>query len=131
MDKRVTDLEGVLSKLRKCFSRISSIVDTIEDLLIDACNTKGVQWTQQELLWTSWTLDAFVTRIPAILPPYHRALHAHIGMVDTLRPHTLPFEQARQVINEWAAQTHLVEGGWSAQWEDICAVEIERWEAPR
>jgi hypothetical protein len=65
--------------------------------------------------------------IPAILVPYHRSLEMHKDIVETLRSHSVSFETSREALANWVAQPHLEEGGWEAQWEDLCEIEIERW----
>ena len=125
---------------------MNNLVDSIEELLVEAIKMKGITWTQYEPLWTTWSLDHFgaqdpspvihhltrssaASRISTILPPYHRALHTHVRLVETLLPDTISFEDSRDAINEWAAQRHASEGGWAVEWEDLCAVEIDRWVA--
>lgn len=51
----------------------------------------------------------------------------HTRLVDVLRSHSVSFEASRDAISEWAAQPYLEEGSWEAEWEDLCEVEIERW----
>jgi hypothetical protein len=68
-----------------------------------------------------------VITVPSILVFYHRSLQMHSRIVVTLRSHSVSFEVSREAISEWATQPHLQEGGWEAQWEDLCEVEIERW----
>lgn len=51
----------------------------------------------------------------------------HIQIVQQLRSHSVSFEVSREAINNWVAQPHLEEGSWEAQWEDLCAAEIDRW----
>lgn len=55
----------------------------------------------------------------------------HVELVDTLRSHDVSFEVSRQAIAQWVAQPYLEEGSWEAQWEDLCTVEIDRWNGPR
>lgn len=130
---------------------MNAIVDNLEALLADAHKTKGWQWVQ-EPLWTTWSLEKFgkieaffillyryvlgtdagtffspVTSVPDILIPYHRSLIMHTELVDTLRSHQVTFDVSRQAVAQWAAQPYLEEGVWESQWEDLCAVEIERW----
>ena len=68
-----------------------------------------------------------VTRIPQVLPLYHRSLTHHTELVDKLRSHSITFEDSRDVINEWAQQPWLEEGGWDTAWEDLCEAEVEKW----
>jgi hypothetical protein len=68
-----------------------------------------------------------VTRIPAILPAYHRSLALHVELVNKLRSHSITFEESRDAINQWAQQPWIEEDGWNSAWEDLCAAEIERW----
>ena len=123
-----------------------SLVDTIDELMIDAVKTRGIAWTQ-EPLWLTWSLDRFgrsstlflfrdaahlilsgvVSQIPNILYPYHRALASHSTHIANLRPHGLPFDRARIIINEWAAQEWVTEDGWDASWEELCEVEVGGW----
>ena len=55
----------------------------------------------------------------------------HTELVNTLRSHEVTFDVSRQVIAQWVARVDLEEGSWDAQWEDLCAVEIERWNGPK
>lgn len=68
-----------------------------------------------------------VTQIPAMLPAYHRSLALHVELVEKLRSHSTTFEEARNVIDQWAQQPCLEEEGWDSAWEDLCAAEVERW----
>ena len=72
-------------------------------------------------------LSALVTSISDILIPYHRSLNSHIGIVDTLRSHSVSYEASKDAVNMWVAQTWLQEDGWKARWEDICNAEVEGW----
>ncbi|KAF9518895.1 hypothetical protein BS47DRAFT_1375223 [Hydnum rufescens UP504] len=83
MEDKLEELDMVLSKLQKCFTRLVSLVDTIDELLFDAMKMRGVAWTQ-EPLWLTWSLDRFASQIPNILYPYHRALASHINQIATL-----------------------------------------------
>lgn len=65
--------------------------------------------------------------VPVMLIPYHRSLQMHSEIVSTLRSHSVSFEVSREAISRWIAQPHLEEDGWEARWEDLCEVEIERW----
>ena len=67
--------------------------------------------------------------MPDLLPPYHRSLQVHTGMVESLRSHSISFEESRKILAKWVAQTYLESDEWVAEWEDICAAEIERWNA--
>lgn len=53
----------------------------------------------------------------------------HEELVDSLRDHDLSFEDSRRILSNWVNQHHLVEDGWIAYWEDLCEVEVERWNA--
>jgi hypothetical protein len=70
-----------------------------------------------------------VTTISDILWPYRRSLEMHAELLDTLRSHDVPFETSRKVANTWAEQPHLEEDSWDAKWEDLCEVEIDRWDS--
>lgn len=133
---------------RKQFARMNSVVDNLEAVLIDATKVKGWKWVQQEPLWVTWSLENFgeycldsfilhalnvpanpVTRVPAVLKPYHRSLAFHAELVDELRSHTITFEKSREIVNKWVEQPWLEDTGWEAAWEDICEAEVERWGA--
>ena len=64
--------------------------------------------------------------MPTLLIPYHRSLQAQINIVDKLRHHSIPFEEARVLVNQWAAQAEL-DVECVTDWEDLCAVEVEKW----
>lgn len=68
--------------------------------------------------------------MPTLLPPYHRTLNDHITRAEKkiVRDYSSTFEQARAALTQWTVQTLLVEDGWAAEWEDLCAVEVEHWE---
>ena len=72
-------------------------------------------------------MSVIVSQIPNILCPYHRALASHTAHIAALRSHELPFDRARIIINEWAAQEWVTESGWDAFWEELCEVEIGGW----
>jgi hypothetical protein len=134
---------------------MSNTINGLEAVLIEAHRVKGWKWVVEEPLWVTWSLEKFgkypfpfpcgrqmqtnssdnqflflvhpVTRIPAILPRYHRSLALHVELVDGLRSHSVSFEDSRDAINEWVQQSWLANGGWNAAWEDLCEVEIEKW----
>ena len=70
-----------------------------------------------------------VTSMPNLLPPYHRSLETQIELVNSLRSHSLSFEESRGIIAKWVSQPHLEADSWVSEWEDLCAVEVERWNA--
>ncbi|KAK7049224.1 hypothetical protein VNI00_005825 [Paramarasmius palmivorus] len=147
MEKRIVELENVIAKLvghitlyiliklmqnkQKQFRKMVNTVENFEGLVVEAHKQKGWQWVEKEPLWTTWSLDKFATTIPDILGPYHRSLNEHINLVDILRKHSTPFEEARVAIAQWAAQPWLEDSSWDARWEDLCEAEIERWNSSR
>jgi len=118
----------------------------MELVLFEVHRIKGWQWVEEEPLWTSWSLHRFgmggtscaivvpshiylsVTTIPQIVRAYHRSYHMHSEIAETLRPHSVSFETSRQEINRWVAQPYLEETSWDAEWEDLCQVEVDRWQ---
>lgn len=70
-----------------------------------------------------------VTSMPNLLPPYHRSLQAQVEIVDSLRSHSLSYEESRGLVAKWGSQPHLEADSWVTEWEDICEVEIGRWNA--
>ena len=70
-----------------------------------------------------------VTAISDILWPYRRSLELHAELLDTLRSHDVSFETSRKIANTWVEQPHLEEDSWDAEWEDLCEVEIDRWDS--
>lgn len=120
-------------------------MENLEALLHETNKTKGLD-AVQEPLWTTWSLEKFgmchqtsrtdqysrfrfktATTLPDVLIPYHRSLHMHIEIVNTLRSHSVKFEVSREAINRWVTQPFLQEDGWEAFWEDLCEAEIDRW----
>jgi hypothetical protein len=77
--------------------------------------------------YSSKTHELTVSSIRGILIPYHRSLCTHTELVNTLRSHTVSFEASKEAIARWVTQSWLEEDGWEAKWEDLCSVEIERW----
>jgi len=110
---------------------MNSVIDSLEALVVEAHKAKGWKWVQEEPLWVTWPLEKFATTMPGVLIPYHRSLNTHVELVETLRGHSVSFEDSRNAIAEWVAQPWLEEDGWSAKWDDICAVEVERWNGQR
>ncbi|KAF9239667.1 hypothetical protein BU15DRAFT_46579 [Melanogaster broomeanus] len=129
MDKSITQLDTVAAKLQKQLRRMSAVVDNLEALYHEAQKTKGAKWCHEEALWVSWPLEKFVTSLADITAPYYRSLNLITELIDTLRSHSVTFEASRDAISQWVAQPYLEEDGWDAKWEDLCAVEIERWDA--
>ncbi|KAF7311606.1 Aldo-ket-red domain-containing protein [Mycena kentingensis (nom. inval.)] len=126
MEKRIAELDLVILKLQKQFRKMNAAVDGLEAVLIDAHRAKGCQWASEEPLWVTWSLEKFVTAIPALLPPYHRSLNSHIALVDTLRSHSVSFEDARDALAKWIEQPWLEDDGWEAAWEDLCTAEVDK-----
>ncbi|KAI0781080.1 hypothetical protein BD413DRAFT_600524 [Trametes elegans] len=130
MESCIEDLREVIKRLERLFQKMIKIIRNLEVLLYEVHKTKGWRFVE-EPLWVTWSLEKFVTKVPYILKPYRRSLEMHTELVEQLRPHDVTFEDSRQIIAEWQAQPHLAQGGWDAVWEDICAVEIDRWNTPR
>lgn len=119
-------------------------MDNMDSLLFEAHKTKGWKWVHEEPLWVTWPMEKFgglqcqsstgrtndivVTSVAGILVPYYRSLNMHIEVVDLLRSHSTPFDMARDALSRWSRQPWLEENGWEAQWENLCAVEVERWD---
>ncbi|KAG9318251.1 hypothetical protein JVU11DRAFT_332 [Chiua virens] len=129
MDNSIEQLDGVASKLQKLLRRMSTVLDNLEILYHEAQKTKGTRWCQEEALWVSWPLEKFVKSVADVEPPYHRSLALIKNIIDRLRTHSVTFEASRDAVSQWVEQPYLVEDGWEAKWEDLCAVEIERWDA--
>ena len=52
----------------------------------------------------------------------------HIDLVNALRSHSISFEDSRIVLTKWVSQAHLESESWNAKFEDICSVEVDRWD---
>lgn len=128
MDQCIVTLDAVIDKLQKQFRRLNILIETLESILVETCKSKGWKWVHEEPLWITWSLEKLVTSISDIVIPYHRSLHSHIGIVDTLRSHSVSYEDSKDAVNTWVAQPWLQEDGWKARWEDICSAEVEGWE---
>ncbi|KAH7889919.1 hypothetical protein F5I97DRAFT_1802333 [Phlebopus sp. FC_14] len=129
MDHCIAQLDAVTVKLQKQLRRMSAVVDNLEALYHEAQKTKGPTWCQEEPLWVSWPLQNFVLSLSDITTPYHRSLVLIVRIIDKLRSHSVTFEASRDAISQWVEQPYLKEDGWAAKWEDLCAVEVERWDA--
>lgn len=135
---------------QKQFRRMNSVIDNMEAVLIEAHKAKGWQWVHEEPLWVTWSLEKFgkysvpahsavvclqdhqtVTSVAEVIVPYHRSLNAHIDLVDTLRSHSVTFEASREVMSKWVEQPWFEGSSWDAKWEDLCEVEVERWDIAR
>jgi hypothetical protein len=125
---------------------MSAVVDNLEPLYHEAQKTKGAKWCHEEALWVSWPLEKFgmvlfcmdaslghsppiVTSLADITSPYYWSFILITDLIDRLRSHSVTFEASRDAISQWVTQPYLEEDGWDAKWEDLCAVEIERWDA--
>ncbi|THV07881.1 hypothetical protein K435DRAFT_772236 [Dendrothele bispora CBS 962.96] len=131
MDTRTAELDTVITKLERQFRKMSTVIENLEALVIDAHKNKGSAWVQQEALWVTWSLEKFATSISELLVPYHRSLENHKALVDILRFHSVSFEDSRDAVASWAQQPWLEDSGWDAKWEDICAAEVDRWSTSR
>ncbi|KAF8630381.1 hypothetical protein AX15_002940 [Amanita polypyramis BW_CC] len=129
IEKHISELDAILEKLQKLFNRMNTVIDIMEALLIDAQKTKGWKWVDEEPMWLTWSLEKFVSSFTQIIPPYHRSLVLHTQLVDKLRSNSVSFEDSREAIAKWVEQPWLEESGWDAKWEDVCTVEVERWES--
>lgn len=129
MDERIATIDLVISKLRKQFQKMSSIIDDMEALLADAHRTKGWLWVCSEPMWTTWPMEKFVTSASDILWPYRRSLELHVELLDTLRTHDVSFETSRKAANTWVEQPCLEDDSWDAKWEALCEVEVDRWDS--
>jgi hypothetical protein len=69
-----------------------------------------------------------VLSLSGLTTPYHWSLALHKEIVGTLRSHTVSFEDSRSAISQWVEQPFLIDDGWDAKWEDLCEVEVERWD---
>ncbi|KIJ44204.1 hypothetical protein M422DRAFT_60062 [Sphaerobolus stellatus SS14] len=128
MEKRLADLNALLSKLQKQFDKMVNLVDGMEAMVFEAHKTKGWKWVHEEPLWCTWTLEKFATELPSILPAYQHEMVELTELVDGLRSHDTPFERSRDILAKWVAQPHTRTQGWS-EWEDLCSVEVERWDS--
>ncbi|KIJ60636.1 hypothetical protein HYDPIDRAFT_138856 [Hydnomerulius pinastri MD-312] len=129
MDKCISQLDAVVGKLQKQLRRMAAVVDSLEALYHEAQQTKGPKWCQEEALWVSWPLEKFVVSLTDITTPYHRSLALITDIISRLRSHSVTFEASRDAISQWVEQPYLEEEGWDAKWEDLFAVEIDRWDA--
>ncbi|KAF8558476.1 hypothetical protein OG21DRAFT_1404949 [Imleria badia] len=129
MDKSIAQLDAIAAKLKKLLRRVSTVLDNLEALYHEAQRTKGARWCQEEALWVSWPLEKFVKSMADVEPPYHRSLALTKDIIDRLRSHSVTFEASRDAMSQWVEQPYLAEDGWEAKWEDLCAAEIERWDA--
>ena len=118
-------------------------MDSLEALVSEAHKAKGWAWVQSEPLWCTWTLEKFgtftntqicfsltrckATRMPDLLPPYHRSLYLHAELVNSLRSHSITFEESKSILAKWDSQPHLEADEWVQEWEDLCEVEVDKW----
>ncbi|KAF8590439.1 hypothetical protein K439DRAFT_1403467 [Ramaria rubella] len=130
MEKRLMDLDLVFLKLEKQFNKMAAMVDNLESVVYEAHKTKGWKWVQEEPLWCTWTLEKFATNIPTLLPPYHRSLYQMKELALELRSHDVSFDRSREILSKWVARPQLQIGGW-ADWEEICSIEVEKWDSAR
>ncbi|KAG6331527.1 hypothetical protein ID866_7562 [Astraeus odoratus] len=129
MEKCIAQLDAVLTKLQKQLQRMGGVVDNLEALYHEAQRTKGPRWCKEEALWVSWPLEKFILSLSNVTTPYHKSLVLLADLANQLRSHSISFETSRDIIRQWVEQPFLEEDGWDAQWEDLCAVEVEKWDA--
>jgi len=127
MEKCIESINAVVSKLKKQYSKMNTIMDNIEDIFFEACKMKGFAWAHEEPMWCTWPLEKFVNEIPALLQPYGHALQYQIDVAEDLRGHALNFEESRKLVVSWASQAHLEADDWTIDWEELCEAEIDRW----
>jgi len=131
MEKCIAELDVVVTKLQKQFCKMVAVVDNLEAVLIEVHNIKGWKWAHEQPLWVTWSLEKFVTSASQLVIPYHRSLDMHIELANSLRSHSVSFEDSRRAVLKWAEQPSLLDLGWDASLGDICHIEIERWGMPR
>ncbi len=104
---------------------MNSIIDGMEVLLADAHKAKGWHWVYLEPMWTTWPMEKFGASISKCL-----SVHSKCNTVrQSLQSLTsVSFETSRKIANTWVEQPHLEEDSWDAKWEDLCEVEIDRWD---
>ncbi|KAF7431094.1 hypothetical protein PC9H_006813 [Pleurotus ostreatus] len=146
-ENKITELESIIATLEKHFWRMNNIIDGLEALYFEVTKAKGFQWAAKEPLWTTWSLEKFGTHTDSFFlhpsrlicaccsclhsfssPGVQSALHECKIIVDTLRSHTATFEVSRDAIARWVEQPWLEEFGWGANWEELCAAEVEKWD---
>ncbi|KLO14222.1 hypothetical protein SCHPADRAFT_996811 [Schizopora paradoxa] len=127
MEQCIETISAVISKLRKQYSKMNTVMDTLEEVFFEACKMKGFTWAQEEPLWCTWPLEKFVNEIPALLQPYGRSLQEQIEIAEDLRSHNLTFEESRKLVVSWTSQSYLEADDWTREWEELCAVEVDRW----
>jgi hypothetical protein len=70
-----------------------------------------------------------VTSIGEILHHYRRSLEQHADLLDILRPHSVTFEESRDVVYRWVEEPFLEDESWDAKWEDLCVAEVDKWDS--
>jgi hypothetical protein len=83
-----------------------------------------------QLYYLRLSMSSIATDIPTLLLVYHQSLHHMREFVSELRSHDVTFETSRDILSKWVHQPYLLTGGWS-DWEDLCSVEVERWDSIR
>lgn len=68
-----------------------------------------------------------MNEMPALLQPYGRSLQQQIDIAEELRSHGRTFEESRKLVVSWTSQSHLEADDWTREWEELCAVEVDRW----
>ncbi|KAI0035757.1 hypothetical protein K488DRAFT_42740 [Vararia minispora EC-137] len=129
MDERIHEIDAIVAKLRKQFAKMAAVVEGLDTLIAEAHKAKGWEWVHGEPLWVTWTLEKFVTSIGEILRPYHRSLEQHAELAAILRPHSVTFEESRDAVHRWIEEPFLEDERWDARWEDLCLVEIDKWDS--
>ncbi|KZS99177.1 hypothetical protein SISNIDRAFT_14557 [Sistotremastrum niveocremeum HHB9708] len=124
MDEKISELDAILAKLKKQFYKMNHVVDSLETLMFEAQKVKGWQWVQEEPLWTTWSLHHFYQHLANLTRLYSRSLFSHEHDVETLRPHSVSFEDSRNAINDWTSQPHL--GETLLELEDLYGIEVDR-----
>jgi hypothetical protein len=95
---------------------------------------------------TTWSLARFATLLPQLILPYYaRSLAWHQSAARRLASSQLKWEDARVLLGSWrdgdywdgdvgggkgrivCVEGIVLECGWSAELEEICAVEIYGW----
>ncbi|KAL5511729.1 hypothetical protein ACEPAH_4947 [Sanghuangporus vaninii] len=127
MEKCIGDLDTVILKLKRQFLKLSAVMDSLESLVSEAHKAKGWAWVETEPLWCTWTLERFATKMPDLLPPYHRSLQLQTELVDSLRSHSVTFEESRVILTKWVSQPFREAHDWVQEWEDLCAIEVDKW----
>ncbi|KDN53420.1 hypothetical protein K437DRAFT_71140 [Tilletiaria anomala UBC 951] len=149
----LSDLRNTVKSLNTILSRMTTIQAQCHALLLDASSAKGLEFAFEAAMWGTWTMGMLCESVSNLTSQYVMST-AHLEMlVEALLSNSkrtpegltgteltkmsprekeaLKVRKRERLTEAWAMLPFLEKSGPGSEryFEDICAVEIGRWES--